>query len=514
MTFLKDNAGRTTLSAWVLFSVFSLVVCIICRNQFSIRISEYYFLWSKKSNFSKVIIGCCLLVSFCIALVAFYAALLPPHLIQEYDALNYHLSLPRQHLILNSFTHLTWSSADLFPLPIDFALAPYWFSTKLINKFPQFIFFLGLVAVSMRLVNQISKKTVLGSMIVMFAIFASSNIGIQLGLAMLDIVLCYLFIAAVDSFLTGAVFMAAIEFTFFFFAKAFLPVQVIVLFFAMACVFFLVKMKVFKNIGFGFRDNIDVLMICEYKRRGKKFFLIFLGLSLFIGMPFVSKSIAVSKTPLYPFFPGIMEGRNNFQKDFIFWDSLIERSTKLCTAKDSYGSGRSPLEFVKHLWLIAVPEKGVNNRYDYPVGLMYLLFVGPFLFFLINAIRKNHISILSLFIVFYWGTWWLGSQQTRFLYIPIILMYICVILKKSAVSKILLLMINFSLLIVLISLVRAHRPDFVKSRYDVLRPKDKQLIEMANTVKDYPVILDYPDVAYAPFPVEVRNSDSIFVLKN
>ncbi len=163
-------------------------------------------------------------------------------------------------------------------------------------------------------------------------------------------------------------------------------------------------------------------------------------------------------------------------------------------------------------WLIAVPEKGVNNRYDYPVGLMYLLFLGPFLIFSINSLRRKHISIFALFIVLYWGTWWFGSQQTRFLYIPITLMYICVMLDKRVVSKILILMINFSLLIVLISLIRAHKSDFGKSRYEVLRDKDKQLLEMANTVQKYPVILDYPDVAYASFPVEVKNSDSIFAL--
>jgi len=44
--------------------------------------------------------------------------------------------------------------------------------------------------------------------------------------------------------------------------------------------------------------------------------------------------------------------------------------------KDAYGLKRSLPGFVKHFWLVAVPEQGVNNRFDYPLGLIYLLCLG------------------------------------------------------------------------------------------------------------------------------------------
>src|SRR3989338_4436507 len=92
-------------------------------------------------------------VAFLILLCSLYAASLPPHLVQESDALNYHYTLPRQHLVLNSFQHITWSSADLFLLPLQFALSPYWFAAGLPNKLPQFIFLIGIIAMVASLVK-------------------------------------------------------------------------------------------------------------------------------------------------------------------------------------------------------------------------------------------------------------------------------------------------------------------------------------------------------------------------
>ena len=48
-------------------------------------------------------------------------------------------------------------------------------------------------------------------------------------------------------------------------------------------------------------------------------------------------------------------------------------------------AGRRPFN---HLWLIAVPEEELNNKYDYPVGLVYLIASGLF-FFLIVIFSGN-----------------------------------------------------------------------------------------------------------------------------
>jgi len=67
---------------------------------------------------------------------------------------------------------------------------------------------------------------------------------------------------------------------------------------------------------------------------------------------------------------------------------------------------------------------------------------------------------------------------------------------------------------VLTSVVRAHRMDFGKSAEEVLRPKDRMLLEMSKTVqKDESVSLRFYDAAFADFPVHVTQNNSVFVME-
>ena len=111
---------------------------------------------------------------------ALLAALQPPYLMQESDVMNYHMSVPRQHLILGSFAHIPWSADDLFFLPLDFALAPFWFVLPLPNKFPQFIFLLGLIGVVVNLCRELKPGGVMTSIIAVFALLGSHGHGVQM----------------------------------------------------------------------------------------------------------------------------------------------------------------------------------------------------------------------------------------------------------------------------------------------------------------------------------------------
>lgn len=107
--------------------------------------------------------------------------LLPPHVPPEFDALNYHYTLPRQHLITGSFAHLKWSVADLWLLPFQFSLAPYWFSTVLPNKVPQFIFMLGLWAVVFRLAQRFSPTNgIAAGVLALLAVIGSHGFSIPI----------------------------------------------------------------------------------------------------------------------------------------------------------------------------------------------------------------------------------------------------------------------------------------------------------------------------------------------
>ncbi|MBI4308803.1 MAG: hypothetical protein HY591_00575, partial [Candidatus Omnitrophica bacterium] len=104
------------------------------------------------------------------------------------------------------------------------------------------------------------------------------------------------------------------------------------------------------------------------------------------------------------------------------------------------------------------------------------------------------------------------SQQTRFLLPPLCLMTVLAIAFMPRLSKIFLCLVVISLGLETISLVRAHRDDWGKSSMEVIRDKDKQLLALAQQGEKVPVELDFPDVAFAPFIVDVRTSGSVYVM--
>jgi len=273
--YLHPLNGQTSPWASIIVSIGALVILLREWNTICIwgRFLKAGFFGLAKGDKWLLSIGCLIgLVTFAISL---NASMLPPHLIQEFDAMNYHLTLPRQHLILGSFKHISWSTADLYLLPIDFALAPYWLATALPNKIPQFLFFVGLTLISMNLVRTFNQRYPISIFLVMFAVFGSHNMGIQMGTAMLDAVMCYLLIAALDSFLNGKTFLCALELTFYFWSKSFIPLQIILIVVIMLVLFFLLKRCGVYRIGWTVNSLIDASEKARHQKDLKKVFVFF-----------------------------------------------------------------------------------------------------------------------------------------------------------------------------------------------------------------------------------------------
>ncbi len=504
--FIKRGKGLTSALAYILFASFSILVLFTKRKQIFQFLLWFVREYKKQEKFIKYFLVVSFSVIFLIGIVVFFALLQPPHLCQEFDALNYHLSLPRQHLILNSFRHIKWSSADLFPLPIQFALAPYWLVNGIPVKFIQIFFIFGLMAVSVNLVKRFSKNNFLSLCIIAIAIFGSHNVGIQMPVLMLGIVNCYLFIASIDSFLKKRYLLSAIEFSFFIWSKSFRAPQMILILIAILLLNYFFKKFRIKKASWSFAKSTYNNFIS--KKAFKKVALYTFFATIVIGGPFILKSLYYTGTPLFPFFPGLMDF-SHINQSSTHWQSILTSSQLHLSTKDAYGSGRTLLDFLKHFWILAVPEKGVMNRYDYPLGLPYLLFLGPFIYFMIESFKDKKLSILSLFIVIYWFTWWFGSQQARFLYIPLVLMFIVMapIIKKP--SKIFMGALIAALLFNFISVFRSHHNDLVAPAGKVLREKDRQILQTNKKYfrdkSDEVIILDYFDVAYAQFPVKVKS---------
>ena len=508
--WIGNEPGKTTPLAWVLF--LSAAFFTVKKEYKSIqnRILESSKHIRQQPLLCKILIFTGLVFTVFIFACAFYAALLPPHLGQEYDALNYHITIPRQHLILETFKHLGWSSADLFLLPVDFALAPFWLATTLPNKIPQFFFALGLVFMAVSLARKLGAGSFLSIFIVGFAVAGSHSFGIQLGTAMLDLVICYLALAALESFLSANYALFLIEFTFFLWAKPFILPQMIIIVILMSGMYWFAKKRGLKRITWGFDPSDDM---------GKRvnirlLFTGFIIMSLLIAGPFVFKSLHYAGTPLFPFNPGFFPLSGESAQSGLL-EALKNSSQGYMNVRSDYGYGRSLSAFLKHFWVIAIPESGVNNEYDYPVGLPYLLFLVPFLFFLGVHLAQKKFSILAFFIVFYWLLWWVGSHQSRFLYLPIFLMFVISVSQRQMNSKILLSALVLSVALNAASVLRAHKSDFNRPVDQILRSADKELILLNQGYlkegRTDIIVWEEEDVAFAQFPVKVTEK-SPFVL--
>lgn len=463
--------------------------------------------------FSKLLLVLMALGAGITLFCAFYASLLPPHLVQEYDALNYHITLPRQHLLMGSFRHITWSTADLYFLPVDFALAPFWLATSLPNKIPQFFFLLGLLGVCFRFARRFSGGKNWPPVLLILSILGSHNMGIQMGTAMLDVAICYLFLAALDSFLNGSLWLAAIELGFYFWSKPLIPLQFIATLFIFGLAWIFLRSCGFKKESVTFSAGKSRWVPVNFRNSIIKFFVLFILLSLFLAGPFMYKSLRYSGTPVFPLGVGIFKDLSVSQGPERL-SELKSKAGELLAVKDNYGYGRSIPVFVRHLWLIAVPDKGVNNRFDYPLGLMYLLFVGPFLALFFSSLRKKVLPLLPLWVAAFWMIWWFGSQQTRFLFIPLVLMYLSVVLAIPKPSKILLTVMAGAVLMVSLSVYRANKPDLGKWGIEALRKEDRELISLGKTRQPdaVPAVFSSCDLAYAEFPVKVSGNNTLFVL--
>jgi len=506
--FFDTSHGHTTWLAWTLFSLVALVV--VFSNFLSIKNSFKKFCneFKEYSFFLKFFIVFVLIFVIIILFASFIASLLPPHLPQEYDVLNYHITIPRQHLILSSISHIPWSVADLYLMPLDYSLSPYWLATEMPNKFPQFLFALGLLGVAASLMSKIRKDLSWERMLILLAILGAHGLAIQFGTAMLDIVMVYLFIAAIDSFLDRRFFMGTVELTFYFWSKSFIPLQSVVLIVALSFFCFLAnlfrfKVFIFDRVAFSFISFKKIYFV------GIRFII----LSFFIAVPFLVKNIYYTGTPLFPFAVGAI-GENYYQKeDPDLWEIINDRAESVLAVKNQYGEGRSLKNFIEHFWFLAVPEKGVNNRFDYPLGLVYLLIVGPFLYFFCRDLLRKKLDLVSLFIVLFWLSFWFGSQQSRFLFVPLVLMMMIVLKEPIVFRKIFCLGIVLSVMFTSISVFRAHKRDLFKSSMQVIREKDRKLIEMSNHVeRSVPVVINFEDAAFANFAVNIKHKGSVFIL--
>ena len=89
-------------------------------------------------------------------------------------------------------------------------------------------------------------------------------------------------------------------------------------------------------------------------------------------------------------------------------------------------------------------------------------------------------------------------------------MFITVISSIKFKTKTLMIALLIGLALVAISVYRAHRNDFILSRYDVLREKDKMLIEMSKTKKVNEIVKKQPEITSLSSVLEYLSRRHLF----
>jgi hypothetical protein len=322
---------------------------------------------------------------------AFFAALKPPHLPQEFDAINYQMGLPQQLLVRRSLAPIVWSVADLWPMALQWGMAPLSAAFATVNKLPQFFFSLGVAACLYRIPLQLTGSgPARRDLLPLFAVMGAHGIVTQLGTGMMDLPQLYLLLLCLSALLDLRWRTAGIALAVYVASKAFNPFQA------------------------GPAVVGGLLWLCFARNRfpARPVFTRFLPVLAALSMALLARSslqsLAETGTPLFPFVHCRLA-----HGTYCGSASLEATAQQLLAVRTAYGNGRGPTSFLLHLWRVAIPTRGVNNEFDYPLGLPWLLLVvlAGFGFFK-GAWRRPLFQLAALF----WILWWLNAHQSRWLY--------------------------------------------------------------------------------------------------
>lgn len=384
-----------------------------------------------------------------IFLLGAFSALRPPFLPQEYDAINYQMGVPRQLLIRGSLAWIDWSVADLWPMAMQWGMAPITSLAGSLNKLPQFLFSLGAFGCMVRLARLAwpAEHSRLLSLLPALAFFGAHGAVIQLGTGMMDLPALYLLLLAAACLFDRRYLVAALAISVYVASKAFYPFQI-----------GLVGVAGLAWAWVTGRPSKSVL---------KRFVLPLCAFSLVLLARPAMVSMAATGTPLFPFLAcKLAEGTECAPAKRLRMDEAAH--AHLSTAKD-YGNGYGPVAFVLHLWRVAVPSAGVNNEYDYPLGLPWLLFL-VLLAFSVKSGEWRH-PVLLLAVVF-WAVWWVNAHQSRWLYPTLAFGLVGTLPQQKRAIFLMPTLLVLSTGFSLISQVRSLKPTFALSASE-LREKER-----------------------------------------
>jgi len=395
--FARPTSLATGWSVWLavglgLWAGFKIV------QSSSLNLKEQAYMSIKRLWEAPVLLKGLIVVAGAILILALLEARLPPHLPWEGDAIAYHMTLPKQHLLHGTIQHLSWSARDLWPMPVQWGFASFWFLSPTYHKIPQFIATLWALGLLFSLSRSFDENHYL-KWIPALAFVSTHGVMFQLGTAMMDLANLYFLMAFLYANHKKKRVWAALHLAVFATSKAFMPLQTVAG--ALICYgLYLLKTR---------WDGLQAI---------KKHALTIIATAVF-AMILLSRSVWIgierAGTPLFPFATCLLSVEGCQGKA----GEIIRKSSELqLEIRDQYGYGRDLGAFLSHFWLVSVPTRreSFNNEYDYPLGLGWLLCVILLFASIPLWMKQRSVPFFVVLAIGFWITWWLGSQQSRWLY--------------------------------------------------------------------------------------------------
>lgn len=358
---------------------------------------------------------------FGVLAVGAFSASKPTHLIQETDFLNYHLLLPKQHWITASWSPVEWSIFEFRLLAIQYALSFLWIGLPLLNKLPQFLMLVFLLLRIWFLFDLVgTRRPYLAGVGAAVALLAFRGIGIQVGMAMLDLPTLYYLagIALAVAYARSDQRPGASHRLVWFVAGLDLAAYLGHKSFAFA---FLGALVVFVELSLilFFKTGVARVLL-------RANWLVLLAPVFMFWVPNLARSFFYTGDPLFPLAGPLGKAFcSDARLESVSCADLELLSAYLVSIVGDYGYGHGAAHYLKTFFLVPLAVDGnsrVNNIFDYPLGMIWYLAWGLLAAGLITRAFRRESAFFATVGLGFFTLWFMGSQQSRWLYPVLVLL--------------------------------------------------------------------------------------------